>query len=168
MSKKPEDSEKRLTLTDDQIASNETTVGRRSAIKALGAAVLGASATSLTGCIVTTPARPVAYQSGITDGDGGRYADPAGAGRGPRRAVATGITDADSAAGGQMQDAGGYGRGHHGQAGWQSGLTDSDTGSYADPAGNGRGTGRLGYTGITDSDGGQWADQAGHGRGRWR
>lgn len=168
MSKKPEELAQKPTLTDGQIESNATVLGRRTALKALGTAVLGAGATSLTGCIVTTPAQPAYATSGMTDGDAGQYADPAGAGRGPRRSVATGITDADSAANGQVQDPAGYGRGHHAAPGWQSGITDSDGGAYADPAGNGRGTGRLGYTGITDSDGGQWADQAGHGRGRYR
>jgi hypothetical protein len=49
-----------------------------------------------------------------------------------------------------------------------TGITDSDGGPYADPAGNGRGSSRGGYTGITDSDGGPYADPAGQGRGRWR
>jgi hypothetical protein len=52
--------------------------------------------------------------------------------------------------------------------GMTSGITDSDGGAYADPAGNGRGNVRQGYTGITDSDGGPYADPAGSGRGRWR
>ena len=43
-----------------------------------------------------------------------------------------------------------------------SGITDSDSGAYADPAGNGRGR----RTGLTDSDGGAYADPAGNGRGR--
>ena len=41
------------------------------------------------------------------------------------------------------------------------GITDSDSGRYADPVGRGRG----GRTGITDSDGGAYADPAGRGRG---
>ncbi|HJL17509.1 MAG TPA: hypothetical protein RMH99_17710 [Sandaracinaceae bacterium LLY-WYZ-13_1] len=41
-----------------------------------------------------------------------------------------------------------------------SGITDSDGGPCADPAGNGRGV-----TGITDSDGGQCADPVNRGRG---
>jgi|GEM_PF-747216 len=40
-------------------------------------------------------------------------------------------------------------------------ITDSDGGTYADPAGQGRGGMR---TGLTDSDGGQWADPPGGGR----
>lgn len=51
--------------------------------------------------------------------------------------------------------------------GYATGVTDSDGGPYADPAGNGRGTVRHGYTGLTDSDGGPYADPAGHGRGRY-
>lgn len=43
----------------------------------------------------------------------------------------------------------------------QAQVTDSDSGSFADPAGNGRGGVR---TGLTDNDGGQWADPPGGGR----
>ena len=39
-------------------------------------------------------------------------------------------------------------------------VTDSDTGSSADPAGRGRGS-----SGLTDSDSGSYADTAGRGRG---
>ncbi|MCU4651559.1 hypothetical protein N8I71_01870 [Roseibacterium sp. SDUM158016] len=46
-----------------------------------------------------------------------------------------------------------------------TGVTDADTGAYADPVGAGRGGGRP-YTGVTDSDGGAYADPAGAGRGR--
>lgn len=104
--------------------------------------------------------------SGMTDGDQGQWADPAGYGRGSYRGVQTGITDSDNGTGG-IQDPAGQGRGHHGAPGWQSGLTDSDGGAYADPAGNGRGR-YSGQTGVTDSDGGAYADPAGRGRGRWR
>ena len=41
------------------------------------------------------------------------------------------------------------------------GITDSDTGAYADPIGRGRG----GHGGITDSDTGRYADPVGQGRG---
>lgn len=167
MSKKPE----QKTLTEDQIRAVDGGVSRRMAMKAIGASVVGAGALSSAGCIIATPGTTTStggYSSGLTDSDAGTYADPAGGGRGPQRSVPTGLTDSDNAATGAIQDAGGYGRGHHGHAGWQSGLTDSDSGSYADPAGNGRGTARMGYTGITDSDGGPWADAGGHGRGRWR
>jgi hypothetical protein len=40
-------------------------------------------------------------------------------------------------------------------------VSDSDSGQYADPAGQGRGDVR---TGLTDSDTGQWADMSGGGR----
>jgi hypothetical protein len=167
MSKKPV-IESPITLTVDQIGTEQTPVGRRSAMKVLGAAVLGAGATgvaaSLTGCIVRTAPQPQ-YTSGLTDSDGGQYADPGGNGRGQARGMQTGLTDSD---GGSYADAAGYGRGRHGQQGYSSGQTDSDGGAYADPAGNGRGTARLGNTGLTDSDGGRWADAAGHGRGRYR
>lgn len=43
-----------------------------------------------------------------------------------------------------------------------SGLTDADSGSFADPAGNGRG---ARTSGLTDSDNGTFADPAGNGRG---
>lgn len=156
-----------ITLTEEQIETGPSLPGRRTTLKVLGAAALGVGTTglaaSLTGCIVRT-AQP-AYSSGITDSDGGQYADPAGNGRGPARGVQTGLTDSD---GGPNADAAGYGRGRYGQAGYRSGLTDSDSGAYADPAGNGRGTARLGNTGLTDSDTGRWADAPGHGRGRWR
>jgi hypothetical protein len=46
------------------------------------------------------------------------------------------------------------------EAACASGLTDSDSGRNADPAGNGRGTG-----GVTDSDTGTEADPVGQGRG---
>lgn len=101
------------------------------------------------------------YATGVTDSDGGPYADPAGHGRGQRRVVVTGITDSD---GGPYADPAGQGRGRQG---YVSGVTDSDGGPYADPAGNGRGSYRAsGYTGLTDSDGGPYADPAGQGRGR--
>lgn len=66
--------------------------------------------------------------------------------------------------GGPCADPAGQGRGN-------SGITDSDGGQCADPAGRGRGgatvqvQGQRPYTGITDSDGGQYADPAGYGRG---
>ena len=46
------------------------------------------------------------------------------------------------------------------EAACASGLTDSDSGREADPAGNGRGSG-----GVTDSDTGAEADPVGQGRG---
>lgn len=52
------------------------------------------------------------------------------------------------------------------QQGYATGVTDSDSGAYADPAGNGRGAQRQQCSGITDSDGGSYADPGGCGRGR--
>ncbi len=46
-------------------------------------------------------------------------------------------------------------------------CTDSDTGSYSDPAGGGRRCGRR-RTGCTDRDSGRYADPAGNGRCRAR
>jgi hypothetical protein len=48
---------------------------------------------------------------------------------------------------------------------YQTGVTDSDSGQYADPAGSGRGAARQVYTGMSDSDSGSRADAAGYGRG---
>ena len=49
-----------------------------------------------------------------------------------------------------------------------TGITDADSGAYADPAGAGRGGTRIVTyrSGITDSDGGAYADPVGNGRGR--
>ena len=175
--------QKKRTLEDSDIVSNpdaEREVSRRSMLGAVGTiAIGGAASTVMAGCyrraVVVGPRAPnavvvapqVQYQqqqwtSGVTDSDGGPYADPAGNGRGAHRQQCSGITDSD---GGPGADPGGCGRGRMGMT---SGITDSDGGAYADPAGNGRGNVRQGYTGITDSDGGPYADPAGSGRGRWR
>jgi hypothetical protein len=157
---------KTKSLTDEEIVSerNEETEepSRRSMLLKLGQA---AGAVALIGALPGCHRihRGYGYATGVTDSDGGPYADPAGHGRGQRRAVVTGITDSD---GGPYADPAGQGRGRQG---YVSGVTDSDGGPYADPAGNGRGTYRGGgYTGLTDSDGGPYADPAGNGRGRWR
>lgn len=167
------------TLEDKDIVSERPDEVELSRRKVLGTLIAGgAAAAVLPGCVVRRAGvvytQPVAqggvvvaapagrYRTGVTDSDGGPYADPAGYGRGQRRSGYTGITDSD---GGAYADPSGYGRGVYGRT---TGLTDSDSGPYADPAGNGRGTARMGYTGITDSDGGPYADPAGHGRGRWR
>lgn len=63
-------------------------------------------------------------RTGITDNDGGAYADQVGRGTGY-----TGYTDSDS---GGCSDRAGHGRGN-------SGYTDSDNGGCTDPAGRGRG-----------------------------
>ncbi|UJR84843.1 hypothetical protein [Sandaracinus amylolyticus] len=184
---------KTLTLDDADIVSERSgaeepaPVSRRSMLGVIGVLAGGAAAAVLPGCVVrrrpvvyAQPPQPVVYaqapqpatvvvqapqgryRTGVTDSDGGAYADPAGYGRGTRRQAYTGLTDSD---GGAYADPAGYGRGVYGRT---SGITDSDGGPYADPAGNGRGTGRVGTTGITDSDGGPYADPAGQGRGRWR
>ncbi len=155
-------------LHEDDIQS-EPSGARRGLLAVLGATVLGATSKALGGCIVSNPQPVVAHPQhtvvagggGVTDGDSGQWADPAGGGRGQPRGVQTGLTDSDS---GQWSDPAGGGRGHFGRGG-STGLTDSDSGQWADPVGNGRGTARLGHTGLTDSDGGRWADPVNHGRG---
>jgi len=176
--------QKKRTLEDSDIVSShdaEKEVSRRSMLGAVGTiAIGGAASTVMAGCyrrgIAVGPRTPnaiivgpqVQYQqpqqqwaSGVTDADGGAYADPAGNGRGQQRQQCSGITDSD---GGSHADPGGCGRGRMGMT---SGMTDADGGPYADPGGNGRGTGRQGHTGITDSDGGPYADPAGSGRGHF-
>ena len=50
-----------------------------------------------------------------------------------------------------------------GRSGYRTGLNDNDSGAWADPAGGGRWN-----SGLTDSDSGpNVADQAGHGRRGW-
>ncbi len=166
-----------LTLQEDDVTASAAPMSRRAAMTAVTTVAVGAGATQLAGCFVV-PARGYrqptatvvyqpAYQTGLTDSDGGTYADQAGYGRGGAHGYNTGITDADNGSGG-IQDRAGQGRGHYQHQGWTSGVTDGDSGAYADPGGNGRGTGRRGNTGFTDSDGGTYADPAGGGRGRYR
>lgn len=161
------------TLTDADIVSarpddaSDPALGRRSVLNVLGTlAAGGAAGTVMAGCWPRVrygaAARAGGWASGVTDADGGPYADPAGNGRGSRRTGYTGVTDSD---GGPYADPAGSGRG---RVGYVSGITDSDGGPYADPAGNGRGRHGGGYTGVTDSDGGPYADPAGSGRGRYR
>lgn len=50
---------------------------------------------------------------------------------------------------------------------YRTGLTDSDSGSYADPVGNGRGQPRGMQTGLTDGDSGTYSDPVGGGRGTY-
>jgi hypothetical protein len=54
-----------------------------------------------------------------------------------------------------------------GGGGYQTGLTDSDSGSYADPVNNGRGAPRGMQTGLTDGDSGTYSDPVNGGRGRY-
>ena len=163
--RKIDDATKKKSLADGEIVSGRTEESedpsRRSMLVKLGQAA-GAVAIvgAIPGCFGRIH-RGYGYATGVTDSDGGPYADPAGHGRGQRRAVVTGVTDSD---GGPYADPPGQGRGRQG---YVSGITDSDGGPYADPAGNGRGSYRAsGYTGLTDSDGGPYADAAGQGRGR--
>jgi hypothetical protein len=53
------------------------------------------------------------------------------------------------------------------QGGYQTGLTDSDSGSYADPVNNGRGQPRGVQTGLTDGDSGTYSDPVNGGRGTY-
>lgn len=151
---------KKKSLLDDEIVSAPQDESRRSMLAKL--AVGGTAAALIPGCHRRYGYGGARHATGITDSDGGAYADAAGYGRGGARGMGTGITDSDS---GPYADPVGQGRGRYGMT---SGITDSDGGPYADPAGNGRGTGRMGSTGVTDSDGGPYADPAGQGRGRWR
>jgi hypothetical protein len=168
-----EDDKKKKSLDPNEIQTDrkEGEVTRRSVLGILGSiAAGGAAAAVIPGCFRVRRAGAYnagyaagsgGYSTGVTDSDGGPYADPAGNGRGSRRTAYTGITDSD---GGPYADPAGSGRG---RAGYTTGITDSDGGPYADPAGNGRGTARHGYTGLTDSDAGPYADPAGSGRGRY-
>lgn len=105
-------------------------LSRRSFLgRVIGGATLTGAAGALTGCGTTG-----AY-TGITDRDGGFYADAAGHGRG---VVRTGITDSDE---GRNRDAVGAGRGGAGRNTYgrqRTGVTDADTGNAADAPGYGR------------------------------
>lgn len=167
------------TLDDAQIKTRDDDPSRRAALAVIGVTTLGAASQVLTGCTVTTqqpavvtPQATVVAQpqpvmvsggggTGLTDSDGGQWADAVGNGRGGLRGMNTGLTDSDS---GNISDPIGQGRGHFGRGG-ASGVTDGDTGSWSDPVGNGRGTARLMNTGLTDGDSGNWADPVGGGRG---
>lgn len=68
---------------------------------------------------------------------------------------------------GQWADPVSNGRG--GLRGVQTGLTDSDSGTISDPIGQGRGHfGRGAASGLTDGDAGNWSDPVGNGRGTGR
>ena len=168
--KKIEETKSTVTLTDDDMNS-QSAVGRRSVIAGIGATVLGATATSIGGCLVAAQPQQGTVQtvgtttvvqgsSGLTDRDSGSIADPAGNGRGGYRGVVTGATDGDS---GYYSDPAGQGRGARFTG--STGITDRDSGSWADPGGNGRGGLRGFQTGFTDGDSGTYSDPAGQGRG---
>lgn len=105
-----------------------------------------------------------AVSSGCSDADSGPYADPGGQGRrcGGYEPGYTGFTDADS---GPYADRANYGHGR-GSGGGRA-CSDADSGRYADPGGQGVRCGGYepGYTGITDNDSGSYADRANYGRG---
>lgn len=144
---------RRTTLSDDDIeVAKPKRVGRREAV-ALGGVGVASAVALATGCGRRRVVTVQTVQAGLTDGDSGPCADPAGGGRGH-----SGITDRDNAG---CADPVGRGRGGGGyNAG--SGITDSDAGPNADAPGYGRGGGR---SGISDSDAGPCADPAGGGRG---
>ena len=59
--------------------------------------------------------------------------------------------------------------GRGGYRGVVTGLTDGDSGTYSDPVNQGRGHyGRGGATGLTDGDSGSYSDPVGNGRGTAR
>ena len=92
--------------------------------------------------------RSCGQRAACTDSDRGPNADPGGRGRSCGR---TNVTDYDR---GPNADPPGYGRGARR-------CSDSDSGPNADPGGRGRScTGRR-RTGVTDSDSGGYADAAG-------
>lgn len=125
------------SLTDEDIVSDRSDdagdPSRRSMLVKLGQA---AGAVAIVGLMPGCHRihRGYGYATGITDSDGGAYADPVGQGRG-RAGYVSGVTDSD---GGAYADPAGNGRGTY-RATSYSGLTDSDGGPYADPAGQGRG-----------------------------
>ncbi len=109
-------SDKTKTLQVHDMVS-ERQVGRRSALRAIGATFAGAAVAAA----VTIPGR--AEAQGASDSDSGPGSDPAGRGR-------TGMTDRDVG-----PNADGPGRG----VCPRRGHTDSDAGPGADGAGRGRG-----------------------------
>jgi len=93
-------------LAEDQIKSKR--VDRRTVLRSVGLAGLGAGALGVSGCVVV-PVGGTGASVGRTDSDNGYITDPVGYGRGAPNAYATGRTDADR--GGNIVDRGGYGRG---------------------------------------------------------
>lgn len=84
-------------LTADQITSKR--VDRRTVLRSVGLAGLGAGAMGVTACV----------PYGITDVDNGNITDGVGVGRGAPLSYRSGTTDADF--GGNITDRVGYGRG---------------------------------------------------------
>lgn len=118
-------------------------LSRRSFLGQVAGGAVGAGALALVG------AEPAQAQSGCSDSDSGTYGDPGGNGR--RCRPTSGVTDSDPS------DAAGDGQGRA--------CTDRDTGRNADPVGRGRRCGGRNWTGVTDSDSGAYRDPANYGRG---
>jgi hypothetical protein len=95
------------SLTEDEVTSEPTQLGRRTAIAAVSTLALGVGATQAAGCIIRTAGPTVYTASGVTDGDNGVCTDPGGNGRGSG-GVYNGYTDGDN---GAYTDRSGYGRG---------------------------------------------------------
>ena len=106
------------TLSDGDILT-ETGTQRRSALRAIGAGMLGAAVAGAIGL----QSRNAQAQSGPSDSDSGPSEDQPGHGR-------TGATDRDSGPGADGAGHGVCARRH---------VTDSDSGNGADGAGHGRG-----------------------------
>lgn len=95
--KKHKNASKGNPLTADQISSKR--VDRRTVLRSVGLAGLGAGAMGVTGCV----------PYGVTDVDNGNITDPVGLGRGAPLNYRSGMTDRDW--GGNITDRAGYGRG---------------------------------------------------------
>ena len=137
--------------------AHKGTLCRRSFLVQVTGGVLAAGA----GALISGDAKAQTY-TGVSDADGGAYADRAGYGRsGGARAGSSGLTDNDSSG---AADPVGNGRGSGGTG--AQGISDQGGGAMADPAGRGRGgTSGTGASGYTDTDSGAVADPAGRGRG---
>lgn len=115
------------SLDDADITTDNTPSTRRSALAVVGAAI----AAAVFGAVTTAPSEAEACRrrTGITDSDGGRYAD--GVGRGH-----TGLTDSDS--GDEARCGRGGGGGGRTVYRRRRSCTDSDGGRFADGVGRGR------------------------------
>ena len=144
MSDKPGDGDNKVqkTLAADDIVT-EQHVGRRSALRVIGATFLGAAVGA---ALIAAPSEASAQ---VTDSDQGASSDPPGRGR-------TGVTDSDTGSNG---DRPGHGRGRARVArARRTGRTDRDSSDRP-------GYGVCAARGHTDSDSGGGADGAGRGRG---
>lgn len=109
--------------------ANKGTLSRRSFMVQVTGTALATGA----GALISGNTTAQTY-TGVSDSDGGAYADRAGYGRSGARAGGSGLTDSDS---GATADPVGNGRGSGGTG--VQGITDQDSGAMADPAGQGRG-----------------------------